>query len=104
LEGQVAKRRPVVVVSPPDRLKNEVLVLVVATSTTALSSEADRIVLPSLADERGTSTGLPKKCWVVPRWHLVTKKESLRDYIGYVPKKMQQSIVEAVIKRIRESI
>jgi len=63
LEGDIAKRRPVIVISPPDRLKTDAPVLVVATSTSVLESEADRIKLPSLADQPQTKTGLPKSCW-----------------------------------------
>jgi mRNA-degrading endonuclease toxin of MazEF toxin-antitoxin module len=72
LEGHVVKRRPVIIVSPADRLGTDVLVLVVATSTTALSSEIDRVALPSLEDEPQTNARLPKKCWAVPQNDCVT--------------------------------
>jgi mRNA-degrading endonuclease toxin of MazEF toxin-antitoxin module len=100
LEGDFAKRRPVIVVSPPDRVKGEIIVLVVATSTTVLASETDRIALPNLQDEPQTKSRLPKRCWAVPRWYLAVRRETLRDYIGYVPAALQKRIVDAVLKRM----
>jgi mRNA-degrading endonuclease toxin of MazEF toxin-antitoxin module len=101
LEGHLAKRRLMIVVNPGDHSTGEVIVLVVATSTTALASETDRIALPNREDEPQTKTGLPKRCWVVPRWYVRVRQEVLQDYIGYVPAKLQQRIIAAVLERLK---
>jgi mRNA-degrading endonuclease toxin of MazEF toxin-antitoxin module len=100
LEGDVAKRRPVIVLSPPDRLKTDSTILVVATSTSALESEKDRIQLRSLADQPQTKTGLPKPCWAVPRWYLLVERRRLSKPIGYVSGGLLRKIVPAVMRRM----
>lgn len=102
LEGNVAKRRPVIVVSPKDRLRDEILVLVVAVSSTALATESDRIQLPSLADQPQTRTGLSRTCWAVPRWYLVVQRDHLRERVGYVQGALLRRIIAAVAKRMQE--
>ena len=102
LQGDVAKRRPVIVIRPPDEPGGEAVALVVATSTTVLASEPDRIALPSRQDEPQSKARLPKKCWAVPRWYLAVKRESLRDYIGYIHGNLLRRTIEAVLKRMAE--
>jgi mRNA-degrading endonuclease toxin of MazEF toxin-antitoxin module len=103
LEGEQTKRRPVIVVSPPEMLKGVGPVLVVATSTTVLVSEMDRVALPNKQNEPQTKSGLPRPCWAVPRWFLLVERTRLTEYAGYVTGDLLRRLTAAVEKRIAEA-
>ena len=96
LEGDRAKDRPVVVVSPNQILKAGGALVVVACSSTVLESDKTRIELPNLADTPQTKTGLDRPTWVVPRWFLAVERERLRDYIGHLTGTLLKRVVASV--------
>jgi mRNA-degrading endonuclease toxin of MazEF toxin-antitoxin module len=96
LDGDKAKNRPVVVVSPPVVLKSGGAFVVVACSTTVLESDKTRIELPNRGDHPQTRTGLTKKTWVVPRWYLAIERERLGDYIGHIGGELLRRVVVSV--------
>ena len=101
LAGHVAKRRPVIVISPPGELEAPALVLVVATSSSALANEADRIALPNRQEEPQTKTGLPRACWAVPRWYLLVGHERLTERIGFLRGSLLTRLLTAVDRRMK---
>ena len=83
LDGDSAKRRPVVVLSPTEMINNDdTSILVVAVTTTP--RDPDKIKLPNLAENSETTTSLPEVCWVIPRWYLHRSADKLTDYSGYL--------------------
>src|SRR2546423_11555818 len=84
LHGDVAKRRPVVVISPSDVIETQPSVLAVACTTSLLSSDKTAIELPSRERTHQTKTGLTRRTWVGPRWLVPVERHLLMDYIGRI--------------------
>ncbi len=94
LEGENVKRRPVVVVSTPEELrKASKPIVIMAISTSTL--DPDRIPLPNTQDNPNTKSGLPHRCWAVPRWYLAIRSERLIDTAGYITGQKLREIVAA---------
>ena len=93
LHGQELKNRPVVVIAvEPDKLD----VLLVAVSTTVLSSVTDRIQLPDRSTQPQTTSGLKEPSWAVPEWYLRVQVQSLDKKIGYISGVNLRKIAKAV--------
>jgi mRNA-degrading endonuclease toxin of MazEF toxin-antitoxin module len=99
LDGETAKRRPVIVLSPKSELQMGGAVAVVACSASVTEGQnPDRIPLPNLQDNPRAKTGLPRPCWAVPRWLLaVDDRSRLVDKAGYVSGPLLTRIIEAVL-------
>jgi mRNA-degrading endonuclease toxin of MazEF toxin-antitoxin module len=99
LDDDNAKRRPVVVVhvaaSDP--------ALVVAVTTQHRSNEPDLIALPNQADHPRATSGLPRRCWAVPRWLLPVEQDALTELAGYVSGAVLRRLLAAVKDRISRS-
>jgi len=102
LAGDVAKRRPVIVISEQQAIDaGEPVLVVAAISTKALSSSApDRIPLPNLEQNPGCRTGLPKPCWIVPAWYLAVARERLTNRAGSLSPNLRKRVAQAVHKRM----
>lgn len=97
LHGEIAKRRPVVVVSPPEAIKRfPQIVVVVACTSSPRPSDPSAIELPSRERTPQTKTGLPKRTGAVSDWTVSVPPELLSDYIGYVSGATLRTLVEAV--------
>lgn len=97
LAGDVAKRRPVVVLSSSEMLSNTAVpVAVVAVSTSVRSDDETAIALPNRQDTPWAKTGLPKRSWVVPKWYLVVERSRLTELAGYVSGDLLGRIILAV--------
>jgi hypothetical protein len=99
LDDDKSKRRPVVVVSTREMLAQGGPVVIVATSHTVLPSEPDLVKIPNPQDNRVTTSGLPKRCWAVPRWFLLIEPEKLTEWSGYITGKVLRQLVTAVERR-----
>jgi len=98
LHGDVAKRRPVVVVSPtPDATLSE-LILVVACTSTPLSSTTGLVELPSHEKTPQTRSGLHRRTWAVPQWWLPVERCRLMDRAGYITGSTLWRVVEAFVR------
>ena len=84
LQGEVAKRRPVIVVTPTEMAEAMTEVLVVACTTSVLASDKTAIELPNRDQTPQTKTGLSRRTWAIPRWLLPVQRDLLTDYIGYL--------------------
>lgn len=85
LDGDEAKRRPVVVVSPTSEIRRDLRpVIVVAVSTTALERYRDRVRLPNRQDNPNTTSGLPRRCWAIPDWWLLVDRVRLGHPCGFI--------------------
>ena len=84
LHGDVAKRRPVVVISSNEALEATPTVIVVACTSTALPSDTSAIELPSRDRTPQTKTGLRRRTWAIPAWLLPVEKRLLVDRVGYI--------------------
>lgn len=102
LAGDVAKRRPVIVISDQAAIDaGEPVLVVAAASTTVLATSApDRIALPNLQQNPGCRTGLPKPCWVVPAWYLAVARSRLVEKAGALSGAMRARVVRAVHRRM----
>ncbi len=102
LAGEIAKRRPVVVISPSEITDSGSGVLIVAAmSTQVLASRApDRIPMPNKEQNPGCSTGLSKPCWLVPQWFLVVDRSRLQDRAGSLSPRLRRRVVAAVMARM----
>jgi mRNA-degrading endonuclease toxin of MazEF toxin-antitoxin module len=101
LHGDVAKRRPVVVVTPTELLKATPQVLVVACTSTVLPSDQTAIELPSRERTPQTKTGLSRRTWAVPQWLLPVHRDLLTDHIGYLSGATLRRLL-AAIERAQE--
>lgn len=96
LHGEVAKRRPVVVISPTDAIDASADVLTVACTSSAYPSATAGIELPSRERTPQTRTGLRRRTWAVPAWILPVERRLLTDYVGYVSGTTLRKLLVAV--------
>ena len=83
LEGDSAKTRPVIVVSPPDVLHDSTRkIVVVAISSSVVLG--DGIPLPDKSRYQNTSTNLTRPSWAIPRWFLPIDRRKLIHRVGYI--------------------
>ena len=88
------------IISPPMLLKKGGPVVVAACSSSALASDLSRIELPNKADIPQTKSGLPKRCWLIPRWILTvdpTRFDPAR-YSGYLTGSKLKEVLAAVVE------
>jgi mRNA-degrading endonuclease toxin of MazEF toxin-antitoxin module len=102
LRGQIAKRRPVIVVSPTEMIEKMPEVLTVACTSTIYPSDTTAIELPNRERMPQTKTGLNKRTWAVPEWILPVHRDLLTDYIGHASGATLRRLLEAVAKKMRE--
>ena len=98
LHGDVAKRRPVVVISSSEVLTASPSAIVVACTSSVLPSDATAIELPSRERTPQTKSGLARRTWAIPAWLLPVEKRLLVDYIGYISGATLRRVLEAVTK------
>jgi mRNA-degrading endonuclease toxin of MazEF toxin-antitoxin module len=98
LEGDVLKRRPVVVIAPPQMLATEIAVVPVVACTTTHNprTDPDAIELPGLDRNPGCSTGLKTRSWLIPRWLVPVPREKLTFQCGYISRKLLHRAVQAI--------
>jgi mRNA-degrading endonuclease toxin of MazEF toxin-antitoxin module len=92
----LAKRRPVVVVSPTAVIATSPATLVVACTSSALPSDTTAIELPSKERTPQTRTGLSRRTWAVPAWLLPVETNLLTDYIGHLSGPALRRLLQAV--------
>ena len=96
LHGDVAKRRPVVVVTPTDLIGASPALLVVACTSTVLPSDSTAIELPSRERTPQTRTGLNRRTWAIPAWLLPVEARLLSSYIGHLSGATLRRLLDAV--------
>jgi mRNA-degrading endonuclease toxin of MazEF toxin-antitoxin module len=96
LHGDVAKRRPVVVVSPTALIETRPNVLIVACTTSVLASDKTAIEFPSRERTPQTKTGLNRRTWAVPQWLLPVPRDLLVHYIGRLGGSTMKRLLQAV--------
>jgi mRNA-degrading endonuclease toxin of MazEF toxin-antitoxin module len=96
LHGDVAKRRPVIVITPTDRLDVAPEVLVVACTSSPLHSDRSAIELPSRDRMPQTKTGLIRSTWAIPAWMLPVDRDLLNDRAGYISRPLLKKLLMAV--------
>jgi len=100
LHGELAKRRPVVVVSTADMLRREELVVVVACTSSALPSDTEAIELPDTSRTPQARSGLNRRTWAVPSWWLPVRRERLSEYAGFIRGDVLRRVVGAEFQHI----
>lgn len=98
LHGDVAKRRPVVVITPSDMIGQSPTTLVVACTSTVFSSDATAIELPSRERTPQTRTGLSRRTWAIPAWLLPVETRLLTHYIGHLSGATLRRLLDAVAR------
>jgi len=98
LQGDVAKTRPVVVVSPTELVEMRPNVIVVACTSSVLPSDKTAVELPSRERTPQTKSGLSRRTWAIPRWLLPVRREFLVDYIGRISGPTLRRVLEGVAK------
>lgn len=100
LHGDIAKRRPVVVISPTSVAKSSPEIVVVACTATALPSDTEAIELPNRQRTPQTRSGLNRPTWAVPEWWLPVPRDRLTDYAGFLRGDLLRRVVEAVMRHV----
>jgi mRNA-degrading endonuclease toxin of MazEF toxin-antitoxin module len=95
LYGEVAKRRPVIIISPSAVALAAEQIVIVACTSTILPSDVEAIELPNRARTPQTHSGLTRRTWAVPRWWLPVPRERLTDYSGYISGNLLRRVVTA---------
>lgn len=98
LHGDVAKRRPVVVISTNDAIERSSVVVVVACTSRALPSDTTAVELPSRERTPQTKTGLNRRTWAIPAWLLPVEKRLLTHRIGFISGGTLRKLLDAVNK------
>ena len=98
LHGDVAKRRPVVVITPTHLIEADPTTLVVACTLSALPSDAAALELPSRDRTPQTRSGLNRRTWAIPAWLLPVEKRLLSDRIGYLTGPTLRRLLDAVAR------
>lgn len=98
LEGDHAKRRAVVVVTPRERLKDETQPVLVVAVTGHVSRFAARgVPMPNNQTHRQCTTGFTKPCWAIPEWCLlVVDRSILKNKGGYLGGRSLADLLEQV--------
>lgn len=102
LHGDLAKRRPVVVISPTPVASTAEQPIVVACTSTILPSDLEAIELPNRGRIPQTHSGLTRRTWAVPRWWLPVPRERLTDYAGYIRGDLLRRVVTAVLEQMEQ--
>lgn len=100
LRGDVAKRRPVVVIAPTPHAAIAEELLVVACTSKVLPSDTDAIELPSREQTPQTRSGLTRRTWAVPRWWLPVRRERLTNYAGFIRGDLLKRLIAAVLAHV----
>jgi mRNA-degrading endonuclease toxin of MazEF toxin-antitoxin module len=95
LYGEVAKRRPVIIISPSAVALAAEQIVIVACTSTILPSDVEAIELPNRARTPQTHSGLTRRTRAVPRWWLPVPRERLTDYAGYISGNLLRRVVTA---------
>jgi mRNA-degrading endonuclease toxin of MazEF toxin-antitoxin module len=95
LHGDAAKTRPVIVLATRTDRPALHRTLVVACTSTAIASNTAAIEIPNHPSGR-VRTGLQKRTWAVPQWHLFVDESRLVARCGYVSGKLLEEIANAV--------
>ena len=103
LHGEVAKRRPVVVVSSDEAIAVSPDTLVVACTSSALSSDTTAIELPSRKRTPQAKTGLNRRTWAIPAWLVPVDQRLRTERIGFVAGLTLQRLLLAVAKAQHDS-
>ena len=102
LHGDLAKRRPAVIVSPTESIGRLPEVVVVACTSTARPSDKTAIELPSRDRTPQTKSGLLRRTWAIPDWILLVERKLLTDYIGYLTGPTLRKVIDAVEQRRKQ--
>ena len=102
LHGELAKRRPVIVVSPKEIIERSDEVLTVACTSTVYSSDTTVVELPSRERTPQTKTGLTRRTWAVPAWLLPVQRDLLTDHIGRISGATLRKLLDAVMKNLKD--
>jgi mRNA-degrading endonuclease toxin of MazEF toxin-antitoxin module len=84
LHGDVAKRRPVVVITPTADARSAEQIVVVACTSTVLPSGTEAIELPNTGRTPQARSGLHRQTWAIPEWWLPVAPDRLTDYAGFI--------------------
>lgn len=103
LHGEVAKRRPVVVISSDEAIAANPDALVVACTSSALPSDTTAVELPSRERTPQARTGLTRRTWAIPRWLVPVEQRVLTDRIGFLSGLPLQRLLVAVATAQRKS-
>lgn len=93
LHGHGDKSRFVIVIHPPEKIGDE-RILVVPASTSTLSPF--RVALPNTRDHPGTRSGFDKVSWAVCDQHGFVAREQLTDLRGYLSGVLINRIIESL--------
>ena len=109
MHGEVAKRRPVIVVGTQSVNSETLMIAVVACTSTVFADNKDAIELPNRQQMPQTHSGLIKRTWAIPYWYAFVKTDRVRDRIGYISGPLLRRVVEefaihfAIAKARREA-
>jgi mRNA-degrading endonuclease toxin of MazEF toxin-antitoxin module len=103
LQGDVPKRRPVVVITPTQVAGTADELIVVACTSTILPSDTEAIELPDRGRTPQTHSGLTRRTWAVPRWWLPVPRERLTNYAGFIRGELLRRVVAAVVAHMEQS-
>lgn len=84
LDGSIAKRRPVIVVTPTKVIDAGADPIEIVATTTGEPTDEDRVLIPGQDVDAETPTGLPQTSWALPRWLLRVHRSNLREYVGRI--------------------
>ncbi len=98
LDGDAETDRPVIVLSTAEMLKSGRFARVVACSTHPRKRDVPRILIPDRRQE--PATGLPRKCWALPRWYLQINPHRLRTLSGSCPEPLFAHVQSAVMAQV----
>lgn len=94
LDGFEAKRRPAIFLDLEERIPDpsRLLVFVGATTDNEIDLEVDE-------DAIWVQYGLPKPCWVLPRWIMEIHPEMVGEHAGKLYEPQLVQLIDAVVDR-----
>jgi mRNA-degrading endonuclease toxin of MazEF toxin-antitoxin module len=98
LDGDERKDRPVIVLSSPKALQTGEFPLIVACTTHPRARDMPRFAIPTR--QENPETGLPVRCWAVPRWYLPINPFRLKTLKGTCPEALFADILKAVLDQM----
>lgn len=104
LHGDVAKRRPVVVITPTADIRAAEQIVVVACTSTVLPSNTEAIELPNTGRMPQAKSGLSRQTWAIPEWWLPVARDRLTGYAGFIRGPVLARVVIAAQRHIRDRI
>ncbi len=104
LDGIGSKTRPVIIMSPTEKIvAPDADFIVVACTTRHSPNHPDAVLLPNSATHPKTTSGLKAPTWAIPAWHFLADRSRLGNLIGTISGNTLKGLAIALEQSMRHT-